>query len=691
MRKRTNKFNRALKHIKSTKIDDKLSMLEAAPTNSTAGLYSRVTGEISTTVQDPENPTSPDYSTIDFDIDGEDGKDTSGLFDSTGNSLFVAPPGDNSYILGPMAAQYYGWLQSNKGGTTRIGYIRESDRRIVNLGSIYGKITEWDGDPYKFFSFGQLTLEQALWFRDIGKKDGDTSGVGNYRAFYPGPPSGGSDSFGRYLTVIVGIPLATVQNFITKIEKEFADLPIGKEALANFAAMLARLKTGSIKMDNPFTLYEPILDALAKMTGTSAEKDNVDDYMRNFIPDLFAGKNPTGSTPDNPRDNSGIYDDKTISDYEKIFQDWQRETNSSLPNLEVWKTNYDLAQSKNSSIGNTTGTLDPDAGDGFIDNGDGTVTLRKAFDFDRYDDMAGSNLATTLGAMTYGIMSGIPGLLARSGGKTPTMYTGITFDKETGKVIKNYKSPSKSLGDTYKPTGKLLSESRKIEILKNIKKPVVVRETKQKKYKVSPGKRFLEKRAKTNFQGMNKLVGDVKPQKSFKKPDNIWSTGWQKYNAKLSQGKKNIVLEKIGEGKQAWNYMLNNGAAMDAKNLEEFWGKNPDFYSYFFNGKKYRPIRKEQVKGDYIVFLVDEFGANSNMLQSELNAKLAEEDDKKLLVEYEKLYGKFYNKLDPISANSMPPTGDPEIDAKVNKQKTKSKTKLYDRLKVKIKKDLTNK
>ena len=79
------------------------------------------------------------------------------------------------------------------------------------------------------------------------------------------------------------------------------------------------------------------------------------------------------------------------------------------------------------------------------------------------------------------------------------------------------------------------------------------------------------------------------------------------------------------------------------------------------------------------------------MLQSELNEKLAEEDDKKLLVEYGKLYGKFYNKLDPISANSMPPTGDPEIDAIVDKQKTKSKTKLYDKLKVKIKKDLTNK
>ena len=36
---------------------------------------------------------------------------------------------------------------------------------------------------------------------------------------------------------------------------------------------------------------------------------------------------------------------------------------------------------------------------------------------------------------------------------------------------------------------------------------------------------------------------------------------------------------------------------------------------------------------------------------------------------------KRYGKLDPISANSMPPTGDPETDAVVNKQKTINKIK----------------
>ena len=52
---------------------------------------------------------------------------------------------------------------------------------------------------------------------------------------------------------------------------------------------------------------------------------------------------------------------------------------------------------------------------------------------------------------------------------------------------------------------------------------------------------------------------------------------------------------------------------------------------------------------------------------------------------------KRFRKLDPISANAMPPTGDPEIDALVDKQRTKPKTKLYDKLKKNIRKDLTNK
>ncbi len=68
-RKRKNTFSKALGHLKSTKIT------EAAPVNSTTGVYSITPGTL--TRVEP-GPDVPDYSTIDWDVDGGDGKDTSG-------------------------------------------------------------------------------------------------------------------------------------------------------------------------------------------------------------------------------------------------------------------------------------------------------------------------------------------------------------------------------------------------------------------------------------------------------------------------------------------------------------------------------------------------------------------------------------------------------------------------------------
>ena len=195
MSNKTNKFLRVKHHLKSEQIDEKIAVLEGAPTNSTQNLM---------TVE-PSVQVASTYETVslglDFDKgnDDDDGKDTSGVFGSDGTILTVEPDvGDTSYILGPMASMWYAW-----GNFTRIGYIRESDRKMVNLGSITGQLGAWDGSS-NFTSYGQLTVEQALWFQEIGKKDGANNDTPNYRAFYPGPPSSTADAFGRYLAVIVG-------------------------------------------------------------------------------------------------------------------------------------------------------------------------------------------------------------------------------------------------------------------------------------------------------------------------------------------------------------------------------------------------------------------------------------------------------------------------------------------------------
>ena len=195
MSNKTNKFRRAIHHLKSDQIDDRMSVLEAAPTNSTQNL---MTVEPSVQVASTEETVSLG---LDFDKGNEDddGKDTSGIIAADGTILTLEPDvGDTSYILGPMASMWYAW-----GNFTRIGYIQEDTRKMVNLGSITGQLGSWD-DEETFTSYGQLTFEQAIWFRDIGKKDGAGNDTPNYRAFYPGPPSSTADGFGRYLAVIVG-------------------------------------------------------------------------------------------------------------------------------------------------------------------------------------------------------------------------------------------------------------------------------------------------------------------------------------------------------------------------------------------------------------------------------------------------------------------------------------------------------
>lgn len=194
---RSNKFNRALGHIKSTNIDEKIRLLDEQPTNNTTQIYiDEPDTEVTTTL-------NPNLNELDLTQDSlSTGRDTTGLFMPDGTILTEEPPGDTSYILGPMAAMYYTWSYP----WTMLGYIRQSDRRMVNLARVNGKLSDWDGSS-GFSSYGQLTLEQAVWFRDVQKQPGATNDPStyNYYAFYPGPPTQRPDKYGRYPCAITGI------------------------------------------------------------------------------------------------------------------------------------------------------------------------------------------------------------------------------------------------------------------------------------------------------------------------------------------------------------------------------------------------------------------------------------------------------------------------------------------------------
>jgi len=189
-----NRYTKAMRQLKSP-------LKESVPTNSMQGIYVATPFVITPQAEILIQGVQADYTQDDS------AGDTSGLFDAEGNQLTGVPPitndsPDNSYILGPMASMWYSW-----GNFSTFGYIRESDRRMVNLGKITGPLHTWDKTS-NFTSYGQLTLEQAVWFTE-NKKYGDVDNNyanANYRAFYPGPPSSSTDEHGRYWCTITGVP-----------------------------------------------------------------------------------------------------------------------------------------------------------------------------------------------------------------------------------------------------------------------------------------------------------------------------------------------------------------------------------------------------------------------------------------------------------------------------------------------------
>ena len=654
-------------------------MIEAAPTNSTSGWMTGV-----------PNAPNPDHvpgnyphpsGTPDFEVDGlADGKDTTGLFKEDGTIRTALPPvtdlsPDRSYILGPMAAMYYTWAYP----WTMIGYIRQADRKFVNLARIDGKLNEWDGESgFNSASWGgQLTLEQANWFLNVKKAPGQTNdpATANYRAFYPGPPSNTPDAFGRYYCTITGEPL---DGYRPPVGDPWIPPEQGKMSPEDiFSAIMDRLRKGKkLSEKEKQWLRDQGLDDFADGGNTASPLGDLAllglSYAaaKALVPLLTSAGGSAWNLIKSEWAQRAITDSAW-----KTFQ-----ATGQMPPWYHWAAHKLLPQSVLNLGAKVLGTTPATS----ILNTGGTA------------------------AGTTGLQGGILSIL---GG----ILTGDTPQK-----------PKKQLKLSYKPQGQLISESRR-SILKNLKKPVVIPETKQKKYKVKPKIRGLHPESKPSI---SKPVETPKEYKKIGGRD-LWGQYEHEQNSRASQERMNSVYELLGDGWMAQEHMLTRSKRLNAEEMEKFWGLHPELYSYFYNGKKYTATRKEEIKGDYLVFLVDENGEKSSILQSELNEKLAEEKEKKELEEYNNLnpkpkrnnrvsyekdplfkkvakklkkeidypekpakmgypndpppemvndrhpdFGKtpgttLYNKMSPKTAKAMPFQDDPVIDAKIKKARMK--------------------
>jgi len=883
-------FSKLRAHLTSTELDEKAAVLEnitRMPTNNTAFVFqgdpSNPQGNSFETITDGETDET-DYNIGENPTSSTEARDTTGLFNAGGDHSkgeyvkTVEPPGDTSYVLGPMAAMYYTWSYP----WTMIGYIRESDRRMVNLGRIDGKLSDWDGSSGNassgsgtFYSYGQLTTEQAIWFRDIQKAFGNTNDPAtySYRAFYPGPPSATPDAYGRYPCILTGVSKKTSRtvpdatpldkqagdNFsaIQALKKGFGDTvqsiyKSGKQIFARTfddlsQGNLSKLAKATLNVLDGFAIQQQLGDYIFKGLPKGV------DYLPDFTgggPKMFGGKKwadilPFGKqlagdnyatqyfTPSYHKALDYAKADGTIvvmpktdavrglknpfkrgvsrgfgfGDIEKVVKSSDAVANKNLTKvLKVSDPNTanvlkDLASKgiKNNKILSKVGKAVPFLNAGLvaadvtsrIKSGDtfgavlgaaqiipgpiGWVSLaaQTAYDVDGHFNKNGFKNTVTgkrfesyimeqdeesdiLSPQEIGKELFADGLPEDKNEFIKTMGTYLTLQgvnpeflsilllsiggqqlspEQEGWVKENIPKIAEMMAVKREGQGgeedevkEGISLERKRQIFGHLTQPVVLPETKQKTYKVSPGQRYKDKNKKpeeTNFQDMDKLfnknIGGPQPFKPQERTS--WTKDFIAQNVMKSQEKMNGVLEMIGDGKHAFEYAMNDYKRMGAKELEQYWGKNPNMYSFMFNGKKYNVTRKEHVEGDLVVFMEDQKGVKSNMLQSELNLKLQEQNEKwieeayfkchpvipekkestyelikrrflenkkiapefpaepppKMVNGYHPEYGKkkaqYYKKLDPASANAMPLTGDPETDEIVRKQKTINKIK----------------
>jgi hypothetical protein len=697
--KRANKFKKINHHLKSKQIDEKLEMLNEVPTNTISTLY---VVEPEYQVQDPDIPGLP--RGVDFTQDAlANGRDTTGLFLEDGTILTIEPPddlGDKSFILGPMASMWYGW-----GNFSTIGYIRQSDRRMVDLGRISGRLENWNGSS-GFTSYGQLSLAQANWFRTTQK-------YANYRAFYPGPPSNTPDQYGRYYCVVTGTPKPTSY---TPDPRRIPPTLGGPDS--TFAPGSANPNQGKASPDLLGDLGILLaaagivgaaalaFKAAAAAGGASALSAIVSRlrYLAKLRMDRGA-LNPFGQTAV----RSGAAGRQRVDVYSGRPYQGPRGNRSGIQ--------YGTTNQQTGNTYTNPGPLKGMPGTGSQTNPAGT--LDKGTLPQRYVDKYGSR--SVLGQPQVKMT---PRVAKRVFGESVDLVKVNDLSNDfIEKLFSQYLDPYEKVDQllsniekylkSKKPTSEskeYIVESRK-KIIKDLKKSYQLPEEKKEKIKHRP--RVIGSQPRMINSD---LMKKAEVPSSFKKAEErVWTKYNKQQNARWSQERKNEILDHLGGSDHAWEWLTETSRQ-----------KNQDImYGHFGGDKKKKVVRKEEIKGDTLLFIVDENGKKENILQSELSIKLADEFNKELFQKYfqeqetlqadkdplfrkvsKKLktqidypdkpsmagypndpppemingwhpeYGQdkgYYNKLDPQSANAMPQTGNPEIDAKVRRAKTLKK------------------
>lgn len=244
------------------------------------------------------------------------------------------------------------------------------------------------------------------------------------------------------------------------------------------------------------------------------------------------------------------------------------------------------------------------------------------------------------------------------------------------KFIKQTKNNKK---ESVKESKEVLTESRK-RILREIKQPYKLPEEPKQKYKMNFKGKFSPQNT-PDVTASKKTDEEVKAQNAAGQTWRTKDKYWSRYQ---SQERINVIYDQVGHGNQYWEMIVNenqNNKGIRDRQIQEYLNiiahekamlqENSNYVSPF--SQKIQEQETLQADSDPL------FKKVSKRLKKEIDypnkpskAGYPNNPPPEMVNGFHPEYGNkgnYYDKLDPQSAEAMPPTGNPEIDTKVQKAK----------------------
>lgn len=660
-----NSFRKALKHLKSTQINEQ-------PTNSMSKVYAinppgydnRAPDRETTFVPDVDgnwpagipgtpgevNYTRPEgvwqggsnwdrFSNADLSQDsiGENGTSTEGLIEPDGTVKTLLPPDSRHFILGPLTDGFT--LNHTSDAYTNIGYLQKDTRQFVLLGRVTGQMKAdlhtdntnvpiWDGTSNGFTAYNSnFTLEMAQWFRSEILASRYLSHV---PYFYSG-----------------GVP---------QTPQSPADCPTCPDGMKGGNTVGGGGDGGSAK------------DGSGGGGWGSGGNPNIGTKQ---------GPSNQGDAEDAGYDgswNQAFWGGDKKDPIDKLRYDPNHPDGTNQPNpFEPGTPLYNNFEKQRAY--DEHGLLGSSPSGGLPD---GTQVATHDKPFSRYPAAGGSDKWPGLPGSSLDILHP---------SKDPLLNIPIT---PFGMRVKGKSKNQTTYVSHYEPQGKVLKESftkRQIKLIKERKKEFKVPEL-PKKYKMNFAGKYSSQNTPdvTSSKRSDELVasGNAKGQR-WRAEDKYWQ-GYE------TTERMNVIYDRVGHGEQAWERVIGEARRQNAWKNREI----QEQLNIIEHEKAHRKIYEnyESPWGTVIHEGNQDDPVNISTLKDPLLKKVQKRLKKE--IEYDgrpatdgypndpppemvngwhpKLGKKMpYKKLDPESAKMMPNTGDPDIDVNIKKARKKPK------------------